>query len=307
MSPSADRASGTIPRVNARPGSSLPGLALVAVLFWGASFVAVKIALESFHPFGLTALRLVLGTGLVAVVQRARGRPLLVRLRDLPVCLLLGLILGAHLTIQAWGLLYTSAIHTGWIIGIFPAATALGAHVFLHQRLRGPGWIGVVVATGGVLLVTLEKLPDLANARLGDLVQLSSCLTWTAYTLVGLPVVARNGALRVTGFVMAVAAVVLAVPAAATGFLVAPPGAREVVAVLFLGLLCSGMAYALWYRAQHVHGAHRVAATLYVEPFVTLAVAMALLDESIAWTAGLGGAIVLLGVWLVGRGSAGPT
>jgi len=278
----------------------LPGLALVAVLFWGASFVAVKIALGSFHPLGLAATRLVLGFVLIAAVQRARGGALFVGGRDLAVCALLGTILAAHLTIQAHGLLRTSAVHTGWIIGFTPVTIAIGAQLVLRERLRRAGWLGVALGTGGVLLVAFEPA-DLAAARAGDLLQLVSCLTWAAYSILGVGVVGRRGALCVTGVAMAFAAALLIAASAVSGFLVERPGAREIAAVLFLGLLCSGVANAFWYRSQHRHGSHRVGAMLYLEPFVTLAMAKAVLDEPFGWQAGAGGAIVLVGVWLVGR------
>ena len=89
---------------------------------------------------------------------------------------LVALVLALHLSIQAYGLLYTSSVHTGWIIGFSPVVTALGAQLFLRARMRGIGWVGVTIATGGVLAVTMERPLDLVDATFGDLLQLSSCV-----------------------------------------------------------------------------------------------------------------------------------
>jgi len=281
-----------------RSRPAIPTAALAAVALWGGSFAGVSIALESFHPVGITGLRLVLGALLVAVILLVRRQPLLPRRGDWPVCSLLGLILGVHLSVQAYGLLHTSTMHTGWIIGFTPVMIALGAHLFQSQRLSARAWGGVALATGGVLLVTLEEVPDFGNARFGDLLQLSTCCTWAVYTLVSVGVVRRNGALRVTGFAMGVAAVLLLALSLKTGIVLHTPGPRELGALLFLGFLCSGVAYTLWVQSQARVGTYVTGLTLYAEPFFVLAFAALLLGEPVQGQAMLGGFVVLLGVWL---------
>ena len=283
---------------------SLKGL--FAVVVWGASFVATRIALETLNPVALVAIRLLLGAGLLAVILRATGHRVLPTHADRTTCGLLGVVIAAHLLLQARGLDYTSAINTGWIIGFIPVCIAVGAQLLGQQRLARLGWIGVAVGTAGVLLVTLEKPPDFAHARLGDLLQIASCLTWTLYTLASAGVIARQGALRVTTFAMGAAALLCTIAALGTGALRAPLTAEAVLAIAFLGLLCSGVGYYLWFAATHERGPTRIAALLYLEPFVTLAVATTLMNEPITRSAILGGLCVLLGVYLVSRGSRPP-
>jgi drug/metabolite transporter (DMT)-like permease len=282
------------------------GKALFTVVAWGASFVLVRVALESFTPFGLVAIRFASGTAVLLLISRLRGGTILPDRRDRPICVFLGLLLGAHLAIQAFGLQYTSAIHTAWIIAFIPAMLAVGAQLFLRQRLRSVGWLGVVVATAGVLTVTMSALPDFSRARLGDLLQLSTCLTWTVYTLAATRAVARNGALRVTVLSVAVAAAVLLVVAGGYGFVRGAVTPGSLLSVAFLGFVCSGLGYFFWFHAVDEHGAARVGSYIYLEPFVTLAVARAMLNEPVTLAALAGGACVLCGVWLVARGTARP-
>lgn len=279
---------------------------LLAIAVWGASFVATRIALESLTPYGIVAVRLLAGTLLLALVVRLR-RGRLVPLRpDVGVCVFLGLIVSAHLLIQAYGLQFTSAINTGWIIGFIPVTIAVGAFLLGQQRLKALGWLGVSVGTAGVLAVTWTEPPDFANAHFGDLLQVSSCLTWAVYTLAAVTPITRNGALTVTTFSMAVAAgatLLIAIPA---GFIRQPPTWETWAAMAFLGPICSGIGYAMWFAAQREHGPARTAALLYLEPFVTLAAAMTIMAEPLTPNAVLGGLLVLCGVWLVARGSQKP-
>jgi drug/metabolite transporter (DMT)-like permease len=72
-------------------------------------------------------------------------------------------------------------------------------------------------------------------------------------------------------------------------------------AVLFLGLVCSGVAYIFWYDALEHAPASQVGVLLYLEPLFTVAVAASVLHEGIRFGTLIGGATILFGVWLVNR------
>ncbi len=287
-----------------RLGGALFAAGVCAVIVWGASFAATRFALRCLDPFGLIALRVTTGFLLLAAVLHARRRPLLPIRRDRLTCLVLGGVLSAHLLIQAYGLQRTTAIHAGWIIGFIPVTLALGAWLVGQQRLRGLGWLGVALGTGGVLVVTGAKPPDFAQARVGDLLQLVSCVTWTVYTLAAAGPTARNGVLCVTACAMGVAAVITGVGAAGAGVLHGPFTIDTLLVLIFLGPICSGIAYYLWFAAVDAHGPARTGALLYFEPFVALLTGALLLGEPVSLWAILGGLCVLIGVWLVAKGSA---
>ena len=87
------------------------------------------------------------------------------------------------------------------------------------------------------------------------------------------------------------------------------PGLNEVahltaagwVALIFLGVFCSGVAYIFWYDALRVMPASQVGALLYLEPLVAVIVARLVLGEAIAGVALAGGGLILAGVWIVDR------
>ena len=289
-----------------RFAAGLPWKGLFAIVVWGASFVATRIALECFSPFGLVASRLLAGVLLLGVLVRLRGGAWSPARADWPRCVLLGVVLSTHMVIQAYGLQYTSAINTGWIIGFAPVTIALGAHAVGQQRLTPMGWLGVLAGAGGVLFVTLRAPPDFSQAHFGDLLQVTSCVTWAVYTLASTRLIARYGALRTTAWAMGVAAVLVTLVATAQGVLSGPVTRPALIALAFLGVVCSGLAYSVWFSASYEHGPARVAALLYLEPFVTLGAAATILAEPVTPNAVLGGLTVLAGVWLVARGARAP-
>ena len=281
--------------------SFLSYYSLVAAVLWAQSFVATRIALQAITPVAVVTLRFSTGAAVLFGWLALRGRPLLPAPADRLTSVLLGLVLGVHLLIQTSGLLYTTAINTAWIIAFIPVTIALGARVFLGQRMPLLGWVGMGIGMAGVLGVTASPPQAFARAHWGDLLQLISCFTWTAYTLVSAGPVARNGAISVTGVAMGVAAAINALALPFFGATVGPLTPEVILSVVFLGLLCSGLAYACWNLALEKDGATRAGAMLYFEPFVTLATAVAVLSEPVTINAMVGGPVVLLGVWLMGR------
>lgn len=300
-------------------GSRWSGKALFAVVVWGASFVATRIALETFTPAGLVAARFVSASVLLAAIARWTGRKIVSVPGDRLACVALGALLGFHLYIQAVGLRFTSAISAGWIIAFSPVPIAIAGLVFLRQRLAWSGWWGIGVATAGILSIVLSTTPGFAQARTGDALQLASCLTWTIYTIASAGVVSRNGALGVSAATMGSAAVCLVLAAIVSGragdqaqgspvgmgavvlsgFLIAPLTAKSLVALAYLGIVCGAVAFWCWYSAVNEHGAARAGAYLYIEPFVTVLASAALLQEPITAPVVAGGILVLAGVWLV--------
>lgn len=282
--------------------------ALTTVICWGLSFVASRIALDSLSPAALVASRLVIGLVTLAAIRRVLWPGRRLDSRDRGRCVLLGLILAGHLLMQNSGLLKTTATHAGWIVGFMPATIALGSMLFLRERLTRRAWLGIAIGAVGVTLVCLSTGLRFDDAKVGDLLQLISCFTWTAFTLLSVGPIGRSGALPVTVWVIGVAAggAGLFELAGWTGWLgsadvwfVGPVTVPAVASVVFLGAICSGAAYVLWNVAIRSIGSPATSTYLYLEPFVTLIGAQVVLHEPLRGLGVAGGLVVLLGVWLV--------
>lgn len=282
--------------------------ALVAIVLWGISFVATKAALRELTPVPLVFARVGLATVLLLGLLTARSpRPRLApgAWRDFALLGFVGVAL--HLWLQAQALTLTTAVNTGWLIGLIPIWSAILAALFLGERLDARQGVGFGLGFAGALLVVSRGRFDGAVLALpgtrGDLLVLLSTVNWALYTILGRRIVPRHGALVATAGAMAAGAAMLAPGFLAAGGTAAyahlSPGAWG--ALLFLGLGCSGLGYLLWYGALRRLEAGQVAVFLYLEPLVTLGAAALWLDEPVgAWTL-LGGVIVLLGVSLVQR------
>jgi drug/metabolite transporter (DMT)-like permease len=282
--------------------------ALLAVLFWGVSFVATKAVVREISPFALILLRAALGSALMLAVLAARRAALFPPRALWPMLGLMGFVgVAFHQLLQAFALRLTSAVHTGWLIGLTPIWAAVLARMFLGERLSRPrvlgltiGFLGAaVVVTGGRWDAALLGLPSTR----GDLLVLLSTLNWAFYSVLGRGVIRDLGAARATAGAMLAGLVLLLptvlVPGAIAGL--SALSATGWVAVLFLGICCSGLGYLFWYRALERMEASRVGALLYLEPLVTLAAGAILLGEPIRPATVAGGLLLLAGVGLVQR------
>jgi drug/metabolite transporter (DMT)-like permease len=91
-------------------------------------------------------------------------------------------------------------------------------------------------------------------------------------------------------------------------------GAREIaaipwngwIAIAFLGIFCSGIAYIFWYDALQVLPVAQTGAFLYLEPIVTVIVAALVIKERILLATLIGGITILVGIWLVNRPGRSP-
>jgi drug/metabolite transporter (DMT)-like permease len=274
--------------------------ASLAVVFWGISFVATKTALQSVAPVTLIFTRFLIGAiVLLAIVRQLPPR------EAWPSLALMGFIgVFVHQMLQAFALRMTTAMNTGWLIGITPIWSAVLAAIFLRERFGFWKVAGLAGGFAGALLVVTRG--DFSTrvfgrpSTLGDAMIFISTINWAVYTVIGHKVIRRLGPRRATSGAMLFGVLML------TPFYVAQRGWRDYPAlsakgwgaVLFLGVCCSALGYLFWYGAlEHVE-ASRVAALLYAEPLVTFAAAVLLLGERVSAVTVIGGILVLASVVL---------
>jgi len=282
--------------------------AFLAIAFWGASFVATKVALRELSPITIIVIRFALGLVTLALIVSLKHEWKSIPFRDLGWFLFLGFNgIFVHQLLQVNGLVSTSAINTGWMVALTPIFAVLLAWALLREVLGLAQLAGFALAVAGTLLVVSRGelmsggigLP----ATRGDLLAFLSAPNWAIFSVLSKRVLTRYPpSLMMTG-TMGLGWLML------LPLFVGSRGWQELTglvvdswaALLFLGLFCSGIAYAFWYDALEAAGAGQVASFLYLEPLVTLVVATLLLDERPALATLLGGGLILTGVWLVNR------
>ena len=282
--------------------------ALFAVIVWGASFIATKVALRDVSPITVVWLRFAMGVVILGIAVTARKQFALPKGNEWLYFALLGFLgIAFHQWMQSTALTTSRASTTAWIVATTPVFMALLGWLVLKEKL---GWLqmtGIVLATFGVLLVVsdgdLTAISFKQFGAPGDILVLISSFNWAVFSALSRRGLASHPATRMMFYVMTLGWLFTNI------LFFTGPGPGEIpqltfngwLGVGFLGIFCSGLAYIAWYDALQALPAAQLGAFLYLEPPVAVVVAAVILAESVVWAALLGGAIILFGVWLVNR------
>ncbi|MES2188432.1 MAG: DMT family transporter [Pseudomonadota bacterium] len=266
-------------------------LPLVFILLWSTGYAVGKLALPHTGPFTLLVLRFGLAAGVLLLVSLATRAPWPTRAAEWMHLAVVGLLMQAlHFSGVYYGLrLGLSAGVVALIIGLMPLATALGAHVWLAERVGRWQWAGLAGGLAGVALVVAGQHAGVAGPGAG------AAPAWVAYaaTVLGLSGLVL-GTLYQKRFCagmdlrsgscvqMAVATAVVALLAGHfEGFAVHWSG-ELVFATLWLGVVNSIGAFSLLFVMVRRGQAGQVASLFYLIPGVSAGLGFVLLDERLS-------------------------
>jgi len=282
--------------------------ATFAVIVWGASFIATKIALREVTPVTVIWLRFGIGILVLGIITLTREKLSLPTRRDLAYFSFLGFLgITFHQWLQVTGLITSQATTTAWIITTIPIFIALLGWLILGETLRWGAAGGIALAGVGVMIiVTHGDFGKLFQGRFGapgDLLILLSAPNWAIFSVLSRRGLLNQSASGMMFFVMGFGWIFTSLWLVSAGRLhdFAQLSAGGWTAVLFLGIFCSGLAYIFWYDALKAIPASQVGSLLYIEPIVAMGVAAVLLQEALLLMELFGGGLILLGVWLVNR------
>ena len=271
-------------------------------LIWGIPYLLIKVAVGEVTPASLVFLRTVIGAALLLPVAAARGNlaPLLPRWRWVLA------YTAAEVTIP-WFLLSDAERHissslAGLLIAAVPFIGALLAWLTGgDDRPDAVRVLGLVVGFAGVAaLVGL----DVSGSELAAVAEVGGVALGYA---VGVTIVARRlsnvPAVGVVAASLALTALVYAVP----GILQLPPAApsaQALGAIAILGVVCTALAFLVFFALVAEVGPARTTVITYVNPAVALALGVTLLGEPLTVGIAVGFALVLSGSFLATRRSA---
>jgi len=283
--------------------------ALFAVVVWGGSFIATKIAVGQVSPNTVVWLRFTMGIPLIfaaALLRKQFAFP-----KDLQEWLyfaLLGFIgISFHQWLQSNGLRTAQATTTAWIITTSPAFIAILGWLVLKETLRPHQSLGIGLATLGVLAVVTKgdwKALSVGNfGTAGDFLILISAVNWAVFSILSRRGLKAHPSTRMTFWVMTLGWLFTSAAFAAEGNYgeIMRLDFRGWAVIVYLGVFTTGLAYIAWFSALSQLPAAQTGAFLFIEPLTSMAVAANVLGEKITLASALGGAVILFGIWMVNR------
>lgn len=274
------------------------GLLAGIALIWGSSFLFMEIGLRTFEPGVITLARVALGTATLALFPRARVR---IEPADRTRIAVLGVVwIAVPLTIfpiaQQW---ITSSV-TGMINGAMPVFTVLWA-TYLMRRL--PGWrqlLGIGLGFGGMLLIFAPELGAGSDELVGALLVVVAVAFYGLAANLSVPLAQKYGSLPVV-FRAQLVALVLVAPLGLLGLSGSSWSLESAAAMVPLGVLGTGAAFALMAKLTARVGGPRASVAIYFLPLVAIALGVVVLGESVAPIAVAGVLLVMAGAWIASR------
>lgn len=275
----------------------LAELVLLAAI-WGASFLFMRLGAHEFGPVAMAALRV--GIASLVLLPLLAARQGLAELRSAWKPLVMVGLLNSALPFALFS--YAALSITAGLSSILNATTplwgAIVAWVWLSQRLNAPRIAGLVLGFAGVLFLAWDK----ASFKPGGsgwaiLACLGAALCYGIAASYTKRFLAHVAPLAVATGSQVTAALMLALPA----FLWWPaqmPSARAWIGVVLLAVLCSALAYILFFRLMSRIGPSNTISVTFLIPVFAVLWGWLFLAESFTPAMALGCAVVLLGTAL---------
>ena len=274
------------------------GLFAAVGLIWGSSFLLIKVALDAFHPGLITWARIGLGAAALLLLPAGRRK---IASEDRKQLIMISIVwVGVPFTLFPLAEEHINSAVTGLLNGATPLFAGLFGALFFGRTPRGPQRLGIGVGFLGIMLVSVGSSAEGGTAIVGVLMVLFATVCYGFATNIAGPVQRKYGSVAVMAQMLGYATIWTApfgiYGATRSGFELGPG-----VAVLALGIVGTGFAFAFMASLVGRVGGPRASFVTYMIPVVSLILGAVFLSERVAAVALGGVALVIGGAVLASR------
>jgi drug/metabolite transporter (DMT)-like permease len=292
--------------MNRRVAGALSGL--IAASIWGGMYVVSDVVLDVVPPATLLLIRYVIALPVLWIAARlARGRAHTrgIQRADWPLLALTAFVgFGISLLAQFAGTKLSTAAAGALITSATPAFIVLFAWLILRERASGRQWLGLGIASVGVLVVSLlgdqPATEEATNPVLGNLLLIVAAVTWALYS-----VLVKLNAQKYTALAITLVVTAFGIPT------IAPVAAIElrtqtigtitlpvVLGLLYIGIASTAIAFFLWNKSFELLDAATASLFFFAQPVVGALLSAIFLGQRLGWSFIVGGGLILCGALL---------
>ncbi|MEO0484536.1 MAG: DMT family transporter [Pseudomonadota bacterium] len=278
---------------------SLIGMALLLAF----NQVVIAVGGDGWQPIFMAALRSIGAACVLWLWLRWRGIPLVLARAQWGTVTLMGLIFAVEFILLFTALDLTSVGRASVIFYAMPVWAALGARLFLGERLTSQKLLGLALAFAGMAWAILGGASKAPGAILGDLCALGASMGWAALLLF----VKGSNIKALPAEVQLFWQVFLSIPLLVIAAVLSGPLVRELTVISWAALgfqvfAVASFGFLFWFWLIKIYPATSVASFSFLSPVFSVILGVLLLGEEAG--VGLIGALVLvtLGLILTNRG-----
>lgn len=214
-----------------------------------------------------------------------------------------GLCFAGDLGVWHWSIKLTSVANSTFLVNLAPVFVTAGAALLFHERVRGLFAAALVVALIGAALLVGANFQVEGSALAGDMLALIAAVFYAGYQLSIKHCRTRFSTSQIMSWSGVTTTVVLLIVAVASGERLLPQTTQGWWVLVALAAICQIAGQSLiTYAVAHLRAALS-SVSLLIQPVAASLFAWLLFNETLAAGQWLGGAAVLLGIWLARRAS----
>jgi drug/metabolite transporter (DMT)-like permease len=280
-------------------------LAYVSIIFtaliWGLSFLSIKVTIAVFPPMTLAFIRFVIASLIIGAIFKAKEKDTRLAKEDRFLMVMAGFLgITVYFYFENNGVMHISASNASMIIAAIPIFTLIFECIVFKTKLTLQQGVSVIISFLGVYLIVGTNHGSYeGESWLGYLMMFGAVFCWVAYSLITKPLFQKYSQLAIV-YYQTIIGTILFVPFVLferTDWSLL--NGKVTLNVLFLGIFCSALAYYLYVYAMDIIGVSASSLFLNLIPIVTVVASFFILKETVGYLQILGGALVVLSVYLV--------
>lgn len=274
--------------------------AFIATILWGGAYVAMKFALQHFHPMSMIFFRLIIASAVFLFFLPSMKSKQKYTKGDWRIFLILILCEPClYFIFEGYALRYTSASQAGMLVSTLPIFVGFFGYFILKEKISRIGWIGCFIAISGAIWLSLSSVADehAPNPLLGNFLEICAMLFAAIYAICVRRLSRGYTAMFITA-VQAWGGTLFFLPVLFISNMGTPENAPIFawLSVAYLGIGVSLGAYGLYNFSITQMPAAKASMYMNLIPVFTLLFGMIILGEHLTLIQWFASATVLLGV-----------
>jgi drug/metabolite transporter (DMT)-like permease len=276
-------------------------IVLCLTMLWGLNYTAMKVANTGFAPIFNCFLRSSIASLFGIMYCRSIKEPLFHKDSRLFHGFMVGLLFGVEFVFIYLGLVYTDAARAGILLNCSPFVVAIGAFLFLKEKLGFTKIAGLILAFLGIYAVFQGKPRTWTSSMLfGDFLELIAAILWGATTVY----IKKYLADRVHPIHTFLYQLVFSVPIILLCSLILEPKwiltitNSAVIALLYSSVIVAFISYFVWFRLIHTYPVSELAVFTFLSPVFGVIFGVFFLGEQVTTGLILGLLLVSVGIYI---------
>ncbi|MGL6266451.1 MAG: DMT family transporter [Chitinophagaceae bacterium] len=275
---------------------------ILVALFWGGTFIATRIAAQTFEPFMGASFRYIIASIILIPLAWKTNRNFLQvnRKQFFQLCLLGFSGIFAYNFFFFKGLKLVPASHGALLVALNPIMVMLFSAWRYREKIKPTSIAGILISMIGVaLVISRGNLLELFSGfQWGDAFMLGCPVTWAMYTLAGKDALKTTTPLQASAWASLTGCLMLLLFAGTETFPDIVPG-KVWIALAYLGIIGTVLAFVWYYEGVMKLGVTKTAIFNNLVPVFALILSVIILNEQVHMYTYIGAACVISGVVII--------